>query len=159
MATKPFSSERLFHIRRLRKARRLFRQAPLFAFDEMRQQYSGYTYREFMDDLRPRSRKRKRHTRNPLARYGRFDRMENLILQYRQTKETELALQALALRKHISQPYRVLARSKNFSLVFTLCPLIPIRAIEKLVTDLQNCKTELEACDMVQKCRDSHNFG
>lgn len=159
MLTKPFSPERLFHIRRLRKARRLFRQAPLFAFMLMQREYSNYTYIDFMDDLRLRSKKKKRYSKSPLVRYGRYGRMEKMLIKYRETKEVNLALLVLKLRKHMTRPYRVLVRTKEVDLEYTLSPFIPIEAIEQLVGALNKCRTEKEADEMVQLCREAHRVG
>lgn len=54
MERKTFSPERLYKIRRLRKARRLFKQIPLFAYHIMRTTDEQYKYEDFLDDLRLR---------------------------------------------------------------------------------------------------------
>lgn len=158
MQRKPFSPERLFHIRRLRKARRLFRQVPLFAFYLMQREYGNYTYLEFLDDLRIRHKKMGRPKKSPLARYGRYNRMEQLMRIYDDTKDIQTALDALKLRRHMSHPYRVLLKITGVSLEFTLSPLIPIDAIEQLVDSIRKCRTEAEAYDMVQRCRNAYHL-
>ncbi|MBN8879831.1 MAG: hypothetical protein J0I32_19965 [Sphingobacteriales bacterium] len=158
-AYKPFSPERLFHIRRLRKARRLFKLTPLFAFEQMKLQYAEYTYADFMEDLRRRSRKKQRLKKSPLVRYGRYQRMEKLLTQYRETGNLDLAQKATQLRRRMTKPYTVLVRLKEASMEYTLSPFIPIEAIEQLVLHLKTCSTEQLATELVQQCRDSHVIG
>lgn len=148
---KPFTPERLENIRRMRRARRLFRKQPLFAYDAMRKEYPAYTYDQFWDDLRYRRKPKRRKGRNPLVRYGRWGRMESLKARYGNTGNVEYALQALRLRRHMAKPYRVLAKVGGEILEYGLSPFIPISEIEKLVAELPKCKSESEADVLVER--------
>ncbi|WP_199119913.1 hypothetical protein [Pedobacter sp. ASV28] len=125
----------------------------------MKKEYPAYSFQEFVDDLRLRSRKKKRAVKSSLARFGRYRRMEKLLQQYELTGNVDTALKALKLRRYMTRPYEVLIRIKDLSLEFTLSPLIPIEAIEKLVADIKKCATEQQATELVQQCRDSHAIG
>ena len=104
-----FSEETLRRIRRMRKARRLFRYLPLFAFSMMLVEYHDYDYDTFIRDVTPRRRKkRKKVPKTPLARYGRFWEMRHLVRQYKESKEPVIGLKADLLRKNMTRPYRVL---------------------------------------------------
>lgn len=60
MTRQTFSPERLQHIRRLRKARRLFKQQPLFAYNIMSGSYEDYSLSDFLEDLRYRKPRKKK---------------------------------------------------------------------------------------------------
>ncbi len=141
MTRKPFSPERLAHIRRLRKARRLFKTQPLFAFLLMKADYPGYTHTEFLDDLRRRSKKKHKAKKSPLCRYGRYLRIDKLMTRYRETGEDVLILQAMRLRANITRPYRVLVRLAGQYTEYFFSPLISIERIEKLNENFCACKT------------------
>ncbi len=57
---KPFTAERLESIRRMRKARRLFRKEPLFAYMLLSLEYVDYSYAQFLDDLRYRTKAKRK---------------------------------------------------------------------------------------------------
>lgn len=159
MATcRSFSADRLCHIRRLRKARRLFSQAPLFAFQLMCEQYDSYTYEQFLEDLRRRNNKVKRRIKCTLVRFGRYQAMQQLLSRYEQTKDQRLALQAITLRRMMTRPYRVLACGKNFKMEYTLSALIPMDKIVQLVNDLKVCQTEQQATELVERCRERYRI-
>lgn len=148
-----FSAERLAHIRRLRKARRYFSKLPLFAYQMMLEELPGYTHAEFLDDLRRRTPKRKRKGKSPLARYGRYGRIEQLMAEYRLTGDPELAIRASRLRQRITTDYRVLVKIGGESTEYSFSPLIPIARIEGLVAELGRCATEDQAHELVERFR------
>jgi hypothetical protein len=150
---KPFTPERLAAIRRMRRARRLYKQQPLFAYHILCGIYPGYSYEEFMDDLRYRRPPRRRRGRNNLVRYGRYARMEQLADRYQQTGNAEDALQALRLRRNMTKPYRVMVKVGKIRLEYTFSPLVPIRHIEELVGRLAACGSENEADGIVRDFR------
>ena len=139
-----FSPERLTNIRRMRKARRLYKQTPLFAFAAMQEEYPLYTFSQFLDDLRRRTEKKKKRFKTPLARYGRYRRIQELMTSFLLTQNWELALRAKLLRQRITQPYRLLIRLKGESIEYSFSALIPIQYIERLTEDISKCKTEHE---------------
>lgn len=140
-----FSSERLFKIRRMRKARRLFKQMPLFAFVIMQAEYVGYSLVQFQDDLRRRSKpKPKKKGKSPLARFGRYWRIQQLIARYSYTLDEALIIKAMKLRQRITKPYRLEVRLKGMIHEFTILPLTPIQDVESLITKFNHCKTEEE---------------
>ncbi|MCX2429875.1 hypothetical protein [Pedobacter sp. GR22-10] len=140
-----FNEERLFKIRRMRKARRLFKQMPLFAFVMMQAEYSGYSLVQFQDDLRRRSKpKPKKKGKSPLARFGRYWRIQQLIARYSYTQDESLIIKAMKLRQRITKPYRLEVRLKGMVHEITLSPMTPIQDVESLIAKFNLCKTEKE---------------
>lgn len=156
---KPFTPERLANIRRIRKARRLYKKQPLFAYDILCKEYPDYTYDKFLDDLRYRRKPKRRKGKSPLVRYGRYRRMEQLNELYRSTADIEYGLQAQRLRKYMTKPYRVLVRVSGKVLEYGFSPLIRIEEIEHLTTKLPTCKTEKEADELVEHFRKTAHIG
>lgn len=150
---KPFTPERLMNIRRMRKARRLFKKQPLFAFETMCNEYPDYTYQLFSDDLRYRKKPKKRKGKSPLVRFGRYRRMEKLNDLYRTTKNIEYALQSQRLYRRMSQSYRVMVRINGYVNEYAFSPLIPIEKIEWLTAELGKCSTERQADELVDQFR------
>lgn len=153
MRTGKFSAKRLDHIRRLRKARRYFRQIPLFAFHDMQQEYPNYTYEEFLDDLRYRKPRKKRKAQNQLKKFGRYERMQKLLTLYRLTQEVAHAIEAKKLRDRLSKPYRVRVRMDNQYIEYNLSPLARIEDVEKLTGQLATVRTEQEADHLITEFR------
>ncbi|WP_118975766.1 hypothetical protein [Taibaiella koreensis] len=144
MSSRTFSPERLFKIRRLRKARRLFKKEPLFAFHNMCIEYPDYTITEFQDDLRRRTKKKKKFSKTPLSRYGRYWRMLQLKDRYQCTKDEKLIIKAMKLQANMTKPYRLRVRLKDLCWEYQFSPLIPIGEIESLVQQFNACQTERE---------------
>ncbi|WP_343606253.1 hypothetical protein [Fluviicola sp.] len=113
----------------------------MFAFELMKQEFSGYRYEQFLDDLRFRTPPRKRKGKSGLARFGRYGRMEQLRAQYLITGNLDFAIQAKRLRERMSKPYRVRFRQEGQVYEYHFSALIPIGRIEKLVTELAECQS------------------
>jgi hypothetical protein len=141
---KPFSPERLDNIRRMRRARRLYKQSPVFAYWLMVAQYPDYTHAQFCEDLRRRSKPKKRQGKSPLTRYGRFRLMEKLLQEYRLTGEAGALEKAMQLRRNMTKPYRMLVRLNGQAIEFTINPYIEVNHIEALRQAFQTCRTEKE---------------
>jgi hypothetical protein len=152
---RPYTPERLEKMRRMRKARRLFKKQPIFAFAMMVEAYPGYTHEEFLDDLRYRRPPKKRKGKSGIQKFGRYRRMEELLSRYRQDGNIECALQAQRLRERMSKPYRVRVAVGRHNIEYRVSPLVPIANIENLVSDLARCRTEQEADRMVQVFRET----
>lgn len=150
---KPFTPERLENIRRMRKARRLFKKQPLFAYATMLENYPNYTQHEFLDDLRLRKPRKKKKFKSPLLRYGRYYRMEEMKSKYMATGNIDFALQAQRLRRHLTKPYRVKVRIAHSTIEYGFSPLIQISDIELLVAKLAGCKDEKHADELVADFR------
>lgn len=150
---KPFTAERLQNIRRMRRARRLFKKQPLFAFETMRSTYPDYTAEQFADDLRYRTKPKKRKGKSSLARFGRYRRMEKLGELYRATQNSDYALQAQNLRRRMTQPYRILVRLEDGTMEYSFSSLIPIEKIELLTAELPKCRTQQQATEKVKQFR------
>lgn len=148
-----FSPQRLAAIRRMRQARRLFKVQPLFAFHQMLVDYPAYTVEDFWEDLRYRSRPKRRKGRCPLVAYGRYSRMMQYRELYRSTGIAEYGLHVLRLRKNMTKPYRVLVKIKGEAGLYTLAATIPIERIERLTSDLQTCVGLQEAERLIEDCR------
>lgn len=153
---KKFSPERLEKIRRLRKARRLYKQAPAFAFVWLLAEYPAYTYAEFLDDLRRRSKKKHRKGKSSLPKYGRYGKMMALVEEYGQTKDYQSLLLANQLRRNMTKPYRLLIKLKNCEMEFSLSPFIKYDYVAMLSSQATQCKTEAEIETMVQEFRKKH---
>lgn len=151
----PFTPERLEAIRRLRKARRLFKQTPLFAFEQMVQQYPNYTYAAFIDDLRIRRKRKPKQHRSILQRYGRYAQMDRLIRQFEQTGDYSLIEQANRLRANMTKPYRLLVKIKAEAMEFTFSAMIPMVHIERLSKQVMACVEMGEVEKMVEAFRQS----
>lgn len=152
---KKFSPERLASLRRMRKARRLFKKQPLFAYAIMRQAYPDYSYEQFFDDLRYRRPPKKRKGKSGIEKYGRYRRMEEYLHRYRQGGNIADAQQAQKLRERMAKPYRVMVTINSVRLEYGFSPLVPIETIEQLVSRLAPCRTEQEADRLVQEFRET----
>lgn len=142
---KPFTPERLASTRRMRKARRLYRRQPVFAFPFLCTEYPDYTHEQFLDDLRYRTKPKRKNKKTTLTRYGRYGRMVELLGLYRNTGNTEYAVQAQQLRKRMTKPYRVLVKINGKSWEYGVDATIPIREVEQLTAELSTCSTLEEA--------------
>lgn len=150
------SFDQLCRLRRLRKARRLWKKQPLFAYLYMSMEYPGYSYQEFLDDLRRRSKPIKRKVKNDMFRYGRYARIRSLINRYERTGNPDDALAAMRLVRVLRKPYRVLIRIGNEYIEYRFEAFIPIDDIEGLCTSLQKCLTETQADEIVNAFRKAH---
>ncbi|WP_130855625.1 hypothetical protein [Olivibacter jilunii] len=148
-----FSPERLAKIRRMRKARRLWKQVPLFAFSLMAAEYPGYSHMAFLCDLRRRSPKKRRHAKAYLSRFGRYLRMQELAKRFKLEGNIEDGIKAQVLQKNMTKPYRLLTRTKDGSMEFLFSPLTPIVQIERLSQSLRNCRSNSEVESMVEAFR------
>lgn len=157
MNGQPFSPERLRNIRRLRKARRLFKQTPLFAFHLMELEYPGYTQDEFLEDLRRRTKRKPKPKKTPLNRYGRYYRIQVLKERYANTGDEEAIRMAMKLQAVITKPYRFLVRFKNQAKEFSLSPLIPISRVEELNQSFTTCKTMVEVEQLIDAFQKTSN--
>jgi hypothetical protein len=150
---KPFTPERLASVRRMRKARRLYKKEPLFAYEMLCMEYPEYTYDNFWDDLRYRKKPKRRKGKCPLVRYGRYRRMEKLHNLYRETGNVAYALQAQRLQRRMTKPYRVLVRIGSEVWEYSFSPLVRMEEIESLTVLLPKCRTVKEAEEMVEQFR------
>lgn len=147
-----FSEERLLNIRRLRRARYLTKKTPLFAFQIMQSEYEGYSYEQFLDDLRRRSKqKEKKKGRSPLVRYGRYQQMETALGSYHLTGDIEFAIEAQRLRKRMTKPYRILFRCGTETVEYSLSALIPIGSIARLTEQLKTVTNMQQADRLVSE--------
>jgi len=146
---KPFHPDRLATIRRMRKARRLNKMQPLFAFNLLCTCYPGYTYELFLEDLRRRSRpKKKRKGKSPLLRYGRYSRMLKMKSHFLSTGNIQYAMKAEQLRRNLTKPYRLQVQVAGENWEYTFSALIEIEQIEQLAMDVRqyNTREQVEAC-------------
>jgi hypothetical protein len=151
---KPLSLEKLVALRRLRKARRLFKQQPVFAFAILCEEFKDYTHDQFLDDLRLRNKpKAKKKKKSPLTRYGRYFKMNQLLERYRSTGLLDYARQAVRLRSNMTKPYRVWVKINCKCFEFGLDPLMPYNEVEKLNANLRNCTNEKEVQEMIEQFR------
>ncbi|WDF66905.1 hypothetical protein PQ465_11370 [Sphingobacterium oryzagri] len=136
----------------MRKARRLYKQAPVFAFELLRQEYEGYAEEDFLDDLRIRSKPlRVKKGKSPLRRYGRYQRMQKFVDLFARTGNIAYGLQAQRLRDMLHVPYRVVVIISAKTYQYRCSPLIRIEDIEGLVAKLSACGSESEAGRLVEE--------
>jgi hypothetical protein len=147
----PFSPTRLLNIRRIRKARRLFKQQPLFAYVLLCEIYTDYSYVNFLEDLRYRKQPKKRKGKSALQRYGRYDRIQQLIERYRATGNIDYAIAAKRLRDLLTKPYRVWYRCEGVTVEVCFSALVPLIQIENLVLRLKSAQTQGEAEALVKE--------
>ncbi len=148
---KPFIPERLLRIRRMRKARRPYRLEPVFAYAQLAREYADYAREDFLDDLRIRGKRKKdKRAKSPLARYGRFRRMQQLIDLFSQTGDIAYGLWAQRLRDKMTEPYRVQVVVAGKRLEYSFSPLIRLSEIESLVNRLSSCHSLEEANEVVE---------
>ena len=135
-------------MRRLRRARYLTKKMPLFAFQVMQSEYQGYTYDQFLDDLRRRSKPKQKKGRSPLIRYGRYQHLQKALADYHITGDIRFAIEAQQLRKRITKPYRVLYRCKSGTFEYTLSSLIPMKCIIQLTEQLKST-TDIQQAELL----------
>ncbi len=147
MAT--FSPKRLYTIRRMRKARRLWKKEPLLAFTTMLTLYPIYTEEEFLRDLKRRTKRKKKKPKEVLRRYGRFEPMMQLLNKYEQTGDASYALQAATLRRNMTKPYRVSVKIAGITKEYVYSPLINWKGMEIYVSNIKKCQSwgEFEALE------------
>ncbi|GAA0536960.1 hypothetical protein [Chitinophaga japonensis] len=146
-----YAPETLLRIRRMRKARRLYRQQPVFAYSIMSAEFQGYSHEEFWNDLRRRTPPKKRKGKSGLRRYGRYGEMCRLLDRYRQTGNVADALKAQKLRNRITQPYRLQVRIGKLLKEYLLSPLIPVNSVKELTCSLHGCKDYAEADNKINE--------
>lgn len=155
---KPFSKERLLKIQRLRKARRLWAKEPLFAFFIMQELYKDYTYAEFMDDLRLRKPRKKKQGKSQRIKYGRYNRMNQLYTEYELTGNLNYAIEAEKLFRRLRKPYLLRVRINGIRIEYTFNACIPLKAIENLNQEIQNCASEAEVDAKVKVFRQNQSI-
>ncbi|MBZ4190817.1 MULTISPECIES: hypothetical protein [Bacteroidota] len=156
---KPYTPERLASIRRMRKARRLYKKEPLFAYDILSKEHPSYTPDDFWEDLRYRTKPKRRKAKSPLIRYGRFRRMEQLNEMYRATENTDYALKAQQLRRNMTKPYRMLLKVEGKVWEYSFSALIRIEEIERLSKELSGCKTLNDVEAHIEQFRKTAHIG
>jgi hypothetical protein len=152
-----FTEERLHLIRRLRKARRLWKRWPLMALSWMQADYPGYTASDLQEDLRRRTKKKKRFVKSPLKRYGRYNKFQQLMDLYEESKDPVHYLAAMRIRRTITKPYRMLFSIKGQKEEYSLDPLIPYGHIEQLASEGKKCNSLTELEELITKFKETHS--
>lgn len=134
-----WSSDTISKVRRMRKARRTFKAAPLFAYNILAQEYEEYSYETFISDLTIRNRKSSRKSSKNLNRYGRYYEMQKMIKLYNQTGEIKYGLIAQRLRKYLTQPYRAFIRIAGEEKEAFYPATVDIKIIRELMNHANNC--------------------
>ena len=102
MKVKPFLSQRLSHIRRMRLARRLYKNTPVFALIEMQRLYQGYTETHLLADLHPCTKATIKNQNCSLSQYNRYGKIMQLLSHYALTHDPVLATTNLSAVQHLS---------------------------------------------------------
>lgn len=146
----PLSKESLEKLRRLRKARREQKNFPLFAFAEMQSEFCEYSEGDFAEDLRRRSKpKKKRAKKNPLLKFGRYRKIQALLVEFDRTHDFSLIERANKLRPLIRQYYRVKIRKGDHACEYFYAPECDYDKIAVLCNKMGKCATweEVDALD------------
>jgi len=153
MSGRQLSPESLFKLRRLRKARRLWKKEPVFAYQMMLDEFPDYSHEQFVADLKRRSKSvSKRRKKYPLTKYGRYSRMEALIFEYALTGNPIYMTKANQLRRNMTKPYDFQVWKNGVLNYHSLSPLIPIEDIEQLQEEMKNCMNLDAANDAIDRC-------
>src|ERR1700722_20456983 len=102
--------------------------------------YPGYNERQFQEDLRRRTPKKKCQTKSPLARVGRYRRMQQMVAEFERSGNMDMGRQAMALRKRITQYYTVRTRIGNVITEIYFHPVTSIETVERFTAAARLCK-------------------
>lgn len=127
-----FSQERLMHIRRLRRARMLYKKVPLFAYQQLSTEYPGYTVEEFWEDLKPRRRPTPKTKKDTGMRYGRYAEIGRLLSDYQRTGNIKDLITANSLQARLRKPYRLQVIRQHEVFECSISPLVPIQRVRQL---------------------------
>ncbi|PTS95645.1 hypothetical protein DBR11_20925 [Pedobacter sp. HMWF019] len=158
MAGVKYSPERLEKMRRLRRARREFKIMPLFAYENMCALYPAYSYEDFLQDLQIKNKKKKKVGKCPLVKYGRYSRIHDLMVKFSLTQDFSLVSQAMKLKKRITHPYKVVAKTPSGYMEFVFSALTPVREIEMLVKKINSCDTSAKVLKVVAEFQKSSHL-
>jgi hypothetical protein len=121
-------------IRRKRKAKRLTKKEPLFAFQTMQQDLPDYNYTQYEQDLKTRKKKKKKPSKSNkyYIKYGRYTPYCDAISNYYATRDVTFLIQAQALKSKISQPYTIYFKLGKACVKQTFPPEYPYKLIQEL---------------------------
>lgn len=127
--------EQKYNNRRKRVARRFFRQSPLFALELMHDVYPDYTPEQFNKDLplKKRSSKKVKFVRSGRIRFGRWDEIQNLVHQYKTTKDIAALFTAQKLLQRIAKPFIVYAKFDGKIFDYSFPPTTSLSFIKSVV--------------------------
>jgi hypothetical protein len=148
-----FSADRLMKIKRLRRARRLYKRFPLFAYSFMLEDYPDYTYREFCEDLRRRTRSKRMRGKFTFRGYGRYNQMEKMLRLYRETGDIRFAISANRLRQRMTKPFVMEFKNKEGFFICHFSPLTPVSCLEQLQRDTKACGSLADMMELVKRFR------
>ncbi|SEW16527.1 hypothetical protein [Chitinophaga arvensicola] len=152
--------EMLLKIRQQTVARRLYKCRPLFAYYELMQLYPGYTYEQYLTDIKPRpTGKKLRRRKNVKVKYGRYRRVQQLLTQWHTSHDYDALITASNLYKHLRKPYYVKVRIGNQHLSFTYPATVGVNIIEELVSLYHQCHEIADAIAIHDLCRQRYGFG
>lgn len=155
---KQLSPESLYKLRCLRKARRLWKSVPMLAYAIMCDDYPGYTYEHFLSDLRPKGKRKTKSKcgKNPLQRYGRYTRMQQLVQDYYCTKALEPLIQASKLKARMALPYQMEIAISGECRRYQFSPRISLADMEQLNEAIEKCATASEADRLYEDFCNTH---
>jgi hypothetical protein len=136
------------NLKRQRRAKKEFKTAPLFAFYTMLKLYPGYSFEEYLQDIKPK-RKSKINIPAAWAQYGRFGQIQKLIARYQVVGKNSLIKKAIQIKKEIREPYKISARTPSGDMQFSFSAKTPFEQIEKLLRKINACKTSAKVLKVV----------
>lgn len=136
-----WSIEAIMRNRRKRKARRTWKQQPLFAYNLLLNEFPGYSPENFERDLSISKGKIKKSGKSPLARYGRYPVMMKLLAKWETSKEVSTGLEIVKFRRNMTKPYRLIAFFGKERWCFEYPATYTIATMAKLVSAAGSSKS------------------
>lgn len=135
-----WSIEAVMKNRRKRKARRVWKQQPLFAFSLLAAEFPDYTPEAFIKDVRITNDKKSKFKKTSLARYGRYPVLMNLLAKWKRDRDVSIGLEILKLRRNMTKPYRLVVTFEKKQWCFEYPATYAVTTMEKLVTAADSAK-------------------
>lgn len=122
--------------RRKRVAKRMAKRFPLFSVEFMQDEFPGYTYEEYEEDVKRKTKKSKsmRRAKSPMKRQGRWPLLQKALTQYQLTKEQKYLEEAQKWRNKLFLPFEFVARLKGETKVWTFPSETSVNIIQSLST-------------------------
>ncbi len=134
---------------RINKARRFFKKAPIFAFQELQALLGDeYTFEQFLGDLKLKTKPKRKAKKSGLVRYGRYGRMMQLVSIWRSSGDISFLIEAQQLRDRISQPYRLQVRYGREIKEYYYPPEVPINHLEAILELTKVCSSHAQFEEM-----------
>jgi len=134
-------------MRRRRVAKRMLKRFPLFALEEMSNEFPDYNWELFVADVTRKTRKSKsfRRPKSPLIRQGRYELYQKALLNYQTTREQKYLEEAQYLRNRLFLPFEFSVRIGDFIYTKSLPSTVHYKTVYELVARIKKVRFEDEA--------------